>query len=115
MIPKNQHEGLEGIEALAACEHESWSKWTRWMIDQLRKGMYKRAGEFMQFNEIMEHGFEPTIARWERQMVTPYSELSEKEKESDREVVREKARIYLDALVHMGEAPRLPGKGQIGQ
>ena len=52
------------IERLAALEHEQWAHWTRYMLDNL----------------TLEN-----IERWEKQIATPYSELGEKEKSSDRE------------------------------
>lgn len=55
------------IEKLAHIEHERWSHWMRWMLDN----------------------FTPeNLARWKQQMVTPYSELPEHSKESDRKEVR---------------------------
>jgi hypothetical protein len=67
-------------EKLAALEHEQWVHWTRWQLD----------------NSDPIH-----IARWERQIATPYEQLSEKEKESDLEwadkvlaVVREYVSVW---------------------
>ena len=62
-------------EGLAALAHDMWSGWMRYMF---RKSYSSSSG--------------PTAAtipgalveRWKRQMNTPYSELSEEEKESDR-------------------------------
>lgn len=54
---------LDVVEALAALSHEQWAGWTRWMIDAWSS---------------------EAVARWERQIATPYAELSEQEKESDR-------------------------------
>ena len=51
------------IEKLAALEHEQWAHWTRYMLDNLTS---------------------ENIQRWQRQIETPYEDLSEKEKESDR-------------------------------
>jgi hypothetical protein len=51
------------IEKLAALEHEQWAHWTRYMLDNLTS---------------------ENIQRWRRQIETPYEDLSEKEKESDR-------------------------------
>ena len=51
------------IEKLAALEHEQWAHWTRYMLDNLTP---------------------ENIQRWRRQIETPYEDLSEKEKESDR-------------------------------
>lgn len=51
------------IEKVASLEHEQWAHWTRYMLDNLTP---------------------ENIARWERQIETPYQKLSENEKESDR-------------------------------
>lgn len=50
-------------EELAALEHEQWSHWMAYLLDNLDYD---------------------NIKRWKRQMNTPYSELTEKEKDSDR-------------------------------
>lgn len=51
-------------EVLADLEHEQWSHWTKHMLDNLTP---------------------KNIERWKRQIETPYSQLTEKEKDSDRE------------------------------
>ncbi len=51
-------------EGLAALEHEQWSHWTRYML---------------------EHLTPDNIERWLRQCETPYEDLTEREKDSDRE------------------------------
>jgi hypothetical protein len=51
-------------ERLAALEHEQWAHWTRHLLDHLTP---------------------ENIERWRRQIDTPYDELSESEKQSDRE------------------------------
>jgi hypothetical protein len=51
-------------EQLAALEHDQWNHWTQYMLENLT---------------------EDNIARWTRQIRSHYSELTEKEKESDRE------------------------------
>lgn len=65
------------IEKLAALEHERWAHWQRYMHDQ---GARQPDGGLLLPADL--------VARWERQIETPYSALSEKEKESDREQVR---------------------------
>lgn len=50
-------------EQIAALEHEQWAHWTRYILNNLTP---------------------ENIARWQRQIDTPYSGLLEKEKESDR-------------------------------
>ena len=60
------------FEKLAALEHEQWAHWTEYMLDNLT---------------------DENIARWRRLIATPYSELTEKEKESDRESVARVSKI----------------------
>ncbi len=60
---KNEHL----LELLADSEHERWSRWMRWMFDNWT---------------------EENIIRWKRQIQTPYNQLSEQEKESDRKEAR---------------------------
>lgn len=55
------------LEELSALEHEQWAHWTKFML-----------GNMTDFNRT----------RWEKQIETSYSELSNKEKESDREWAR---------------------------
>jgi hypothetical protein len=71
------------LEALAAAEHERWSHWQRYLHAQCEPG---EDGSLIIPREL--------VARWTHQMSTPYAELSEKEKDSDREQVRE----YLSVL-----------------
>ena len=51
-------------EALAALEHEQWAAWARHLLDNLTP---------------------ENVARWRRQIDTPYDQLSEAEKDRDRE------------------------------
>ena len=59
------------IERLAAHEHEQWAHWTRYMLDNLT---------------------EENIARWRQQIEMDYQDLSESEKESDRQWATESYR-----------------------
>lgn len=68
----------ELLEALAALEHERWSHWQRYLHSKCISGD----------DESLTIPAE-LVARWTAQMSTPYRELSEKEKESDREQVRQ--------------------------
>ena len=52
------------LEILAKLEHEQWAHWTKYMLDNLT---------------------EENIKRWKTQIDTPYIELSEKEKDFDKE------------------------------
>jgi hypothetical protein len=79
---------LDGLmEALANVEHERWSHWQRYMHS---KGEPQTDGSLKIPPEL--------VAQWERQLATPYSELSEAEKESDRDQVRQYLPIVLAAL-----------------
>lgn len=51
-------------EQLAALEHEQWAHWTRYFLNHLTA-------------ENLDH--------WRRQCETPYDQLTEAEKSSDRE------------------------------
>lgn len=55
------------LENLANLEHEQWSHWTKYFLANY---------------------FKENIERWRLQSHTPYNDLSEKEKESDREWAR---------------------------
>jgi len=71
------------LEAAAAVEHERWSHWQAYLHSQSERG---DDGSL----RIPSH----LVERWERQITTPYSELPEAERESDRE----QARQFLAAL-----------------
>lgn len=68
-------------EQLAAYAHEAWSGWMRYMFQQGGGEMiYHVEGE-----ELFCWMMSPTsFQRWQRQMKTPYADLPESEKESDR-------------------------------
>ena len=55
------------LENLAELEHQQWAHWTEYMIN---------------------HMTQENIAKWINQINTPYSELTEQEKESDRKWAR---------------------------
>ncbi len=61
-------------EQLAAIEHERWADWQKWCHKVLREN-----------NPSPEQG--DILERWDRQIETPYAELSEAEKQSDRDQV----------------------------
>ena len=68
---KNKHTEVEEIvEKLADIEHQRWADWQEWCHKVLREN-------------IEELGLEKILERWDRQIATPYSELSEEEKQSD--------------------------------
>lgn len=63
---------VKEIEELAELEHEQWAHWTRYMLDNLT---------------------DENISRWREQIETPYSQLTDKEKDSDRDWARRAAKI----------------------
>lgn len=74
-VLEKERKEREIIEKLAELEHEQWAHWTKYMLDNLT---------------------DENIARWKRQIEAPYEELSEKEKESDREWARKVLKILED-------------------
>lgn len=80
-------EGEQTVERLAAVEHERWAHWQQYVHDQC---------------ELQDDGSlivpAKMVARWQIQIETAYSELSDQEQESDREQVRRYLPVVLDAL-----------------
>lgn len=69
----------ELLEKLAAIEHERWADWQKWMhgsFYKIEKG-----------NAIHQSLPQLLIERWERQIKTPYADLPDAEKQSDRDQV----------------------------
>lgn len=71
------------IEKLADVEHQRWADWQRY-LHSLCTPLLTNTGEDSG-DRIIPARF---VAHWERQIATPYADLSEIEKESDREQVR---------------------------
>lgn len=90
-------EVLEGrLEAYAEQEHIRWAKWQNYMHS------------FLVWNQELEAWVlsHEQKYRWQRQIETTYSMLTEKEKESDREQVRPYINDYksqLNTLFGKGE------------
>jgi hypothetical protein len=75
------------LETLAAAEHERWSHWQRHMHS---KSVPQGDGSMLIPADL--------VKQWEKQIATPYSELTDKEKESDREHVRRYLPLIVRAL-----------------
>lgn len=73
------------VEQLAEIEHERWSHWQRYMHSKAER---QSDGSLLIPAEL--------VARWERLSETPYSELTDNEKESDREQVRRYLPLIID-------------------
>lgn len=84
---RNVLESSETMELLAATEHERWARWQRHLHDQCER---RADGALV----IPPH----LVTRWESQIETPYRQLSEREKESDREQVKAYLPTIIDAL-----------------
>lgn len=67
----------EKTEALADYAHVAWAGWMKYLF---KKGTLNSDGSFT-INAA-------SVERWTRQMNTPYSDLPENEKESDRDESR---------------------------
>jgi hypothetical protein len=61
-------------EALAAYAHEAWSGWMRYLFEKSTRNAD---------GTVTIPAW--AVERWERQVATPYSALSEQEKASDRD------------------------------
>jgi len=83
----------QAIEALADAAHVAWSGWMRYLFKKCRDWAN---GDLTIPNEWRE--------RWQRQIDTPYAELREDEKESDRV----EARKFLAALSASGPREEPP-------
>ena len=74
---ENSSEIPDAREEAANLAHDIWCGWMQYFFKQTTR---------------LDYGDEVISAelayRWRRQMITPYSDLSEKEKESDREIAR---------------------------
>ena len=75
------------LEVLAAVEHERWAHWQRYVHSRCARS---EDGSLVIPAELVE--------RWTAQVSTPYAELSEPEKESDREQVRKYLPLIASAL-----------------
>lgn len=76
------------IEDLATIEHQRWSHWQRYVHEKCAR---QDDGSLV----IPPH----LVCQWEKQIATPYEQLSEVEKESDREQVRKYLPMVIDALI----------------
>lgn len=80
-------ESEQNVERLAPIEHERWAHWQQFVHDQCK---HQEDGSLVVPAEL--------VARWQAQIETPYAELPEQAKESDREQVRRYLPTVIDAL-----------------
>ena len=78
MSDKQLNESLASLlEELAALEHQRWAHWQRYVHD---KGHRQPDGSVLLSADL--------VSRWDRQINTSYEDLTNEEKDSDREQVR---------------------------
>jgi len=65
-------------EKLASIQHEIWASWQKYVHNHKLKSDPRSVGFTLSVDDV---------DRWNRQIITPYSELTEKEKDSDRKQV----------------------------
>ena len=70
-------------EYLADKEHDSWSKWMKYLFS---KGTMNNNGSWTMPKWA--------VNRWTKQMNTPYSELSNTEKQSDRNEIQHILEVF---------------------
>lgn len=76
------------LETLASVEHERWAHWQEYLHAQCHRA---EDGSLIIPAELAE--------RWTNQIATAYEDLSESEKDSDREQVQRYLGIILEVLV----------------
>lgn len=84
----------ELLEALAVVEHERWSHWQRYLHSKCRPG---DDGSLTIPADL--------VRRWSAQITTPYDELSDSEKESDRDQVRKTLEVLRAFLLDSKDTP----------
>lgn len=68
------------FELLADIEHQKWSHWQKYMHSKMEADSDEYGNiDYLLPEKLFEH--------WERQIKTKYKDLTEKEKDSDREQV----------------------------
>jgi hypothetical protein len=75
------------VERLAEIEHERWAHWQKYVHDQCER---REDGSMVIPADL--------AARWQAQIETPYADLSEQEKDSDREQVQRYLPTIVEAL-----------------
>lgn len=87
IIRVSQAQISELIETLAGIEHERWSHWQRYMHGKCER----HADGSLTISPDL-------VLQWERQFATSYSNLTESEKESDREQVRRYLPVVMEVF-----------------
>lgn len=77
----------KAMEALADIEHQRWSHWQKYMHSKCER---QADGSLLIPQQLVE--------RWERQIATDYVNLTEKEKQGDRDQVEKYIPTIINAL-----------------
>ena len=90
------------LEDLAELEHQQWAHWTKYMLDRLAQLEAKLDGNapYKAYFELSQQKQD-----WRRQIATPYSELTEKEKDSDRSWASKSLEITAKRLAELNPYP----------
>lgn len=94
LLPEKKEANDKLLETLADIEHTRWSKWQSWLHSKLVEAETFDGHLVSKSYGVKRFLPEDLYQRWERQINTPYSELSKKEKESDRV----EARVTMSAI-----------------
>jgi ferredoxin-NADP reductase len=86
------------LENLAELEHKQWAHWTKYMLERLEQ---LEAEQDAHDPYKVMHQKE----NWRRQIATPYSELTEKEKDSDRSWASKSLEITAKRLAELNPYP----------
>lgn len=87
------------IELLAALAHDQWSGWMKYLFEKCQQAASTRATFYNGPGVVIPA---PSVERWVRQMNTPYADLPEEEKESDRVEARKVLNLLVDLLREAG-------------
>lgn len=80
---KQKYPKDELFEKLASIQHDIWANWQKYLHSKLKDIEYKK-GDNTICSYLLDAG---DYEHWNRQIDSDYSELSEKEKDSNREQV----------------------------
>lgn len=86
-LPTAALQSDELLEQLAAAEHGRWAHWQRYVHEQCTR---------LEDGSLVIPATQ--VAAWERQIATAYADLSEDERDSDRDQVRRYLPLIADAL-----------------
>ncbi len=109
LMPTLQEKNWEEdfIEKGASLEHERWSNWQKYLHSLCSPHKLLSYNSTKRDYEDIETGGlvigKSRVEHWERQINTPYSELSEKEKEYDRIEVRKYLPMIKELLTQQNE------------